>query len=1089
LFAISVIRPAIVLAIVLFLLCPAETASAGSIVAWGYNGDGQCNIPSPNSGFVAISAGGFHSLGLKSDGSIVAWGAGQPGQSESGWPHFGQCCIPTPNTGFVAISAGWYHSLGVKSDGSIIAWGNNAAFQCLVPEPNNGFTAVAAGVWHSLALRSDGTIVGWGWNGGGQASSPDGNDFVAIATNVGGAHNLALRSDGTIVAWGVNTYGQCNVPSPNSGFIAVAAGSDYSLGLKQDGSIIAWGSNYYGQLNIPFPNTGFVAVAAGEYYSLGLKADGSIVAWGGNDYSHYFPVPSGNDFIAIAAGKGHSLAIVRDVDEDYHIHDTNNFKIYYFITGEHAVDLSDDNHNSVPDFVEKVGESFENAHTFLVGELGFDSPLPPEGKLEVDIKNIGIKYYGDTQSLFGYTWIIINNLLSTNQPPGDSDLNGDGVDDGMIQFICAHEYFHAIQYVTFGQPLMVYWNKFGRSWIPEGSAEWAGYKTFTNYYSPVQYPDGKSEFLNKVSNYLGQPERSLFELEYAAGLYWYYIDVKFGCSKIHEILQRFKEYSYPPDIWLTDWDTQIAINRALLDRNYDFNKSFKDFSKENYFWRLYKLDRQQSPSTYGIPGDSPWPYSVTYHTSTRATNYLQITDQRIGTVRIGVKDSGFDSSFFARAYPNGNPMNEVIIPINGSIDVAGPNTVIIINRFAGLNPFAEDSYEITVSTIPQGPQATGTLHPAGSIVNYVPVDSTVSKAAFHLSWPGSDLDLTLTSPTGIVIDPAYADSDPNITYVEEDTAEYYIVENPEPGQWQMHITAIDVPLEGEKYTATAYLTTNLVLILSSDKETYDPNEPVNLTAELLYDSNSYSDANVTATIVRPDGNEVITLFDDGLHNDANSNDGIYANTFANTAIEGQYDITATASGRNPFGEPFIRETSKTILVKNLPDLVPTSLLTTDGPVQGQITLTATILNNGTKDANDVLVQFYDVNDANVVQIGTDIEIDDLAAQEVKEISVVWNAPEGAHTVIVVVDPLDAISEKDEKNNYIGKTFCAGWEPQGDINNDCVINLLDMAEFANNWLRPCSAPAWCSEADLNKSGQADIFDMRVLAEHWLEYVTP
>ncbi|MCK4341553.1 MAG: hypothetical protein KAY37_07520, partial [Phycisphaerae bacterium] len=54
----------------------------GSIVAWGYNYDGQCDVPTPNTDFVALAGGGDHSLGLKSDGSIVAWGSNGSGQCD-----------------------------------------------------------------------------------------------------------------------------------------------------------------------------------------------------------------------------------------------------------------------------------------------------------------------------------------------------------------------------------------------------------------------------------------------------------------------------------------------------------------------------------------------------------------------------------------------------------------------------------------------------------------------------------------------------------------------------------------------------------------------------------------------------------------------------------------------------------------------------------------------------------------------------------------------------------------------------------------------------------------------------------------------
>jgi len=280
----------------------------GSIVAWGNNGNGQCNVPSPSTAFVAVAGGAWHSLGLKADGAIVAWGSN----------YDGQCNVPPPNTGFVAVAGGGHHSLGLKADGSIVAWGYNYYGQCNVPPPNTGFVAVAAGWRHSLGLKADGSIVAWGYNYYGQCNVPPPNTgFAAVAA--GGEHSLGLKTNGSIVAWGVNTGGECNVPAPNTGFVGVAGGpgASHSLGLKADGSIVAWGYNRYGQCNVPPPNTGFVAIAPGAGHSMGLKADGSIVAWGAGacgqpGYPHYGQscVPSPNTgFLAVAGGAEHSLGL------------------------------------------------------------------------------------------------------------------------------------------------------------------------------------------------------------------------------------------------------------------------------------------------------------------------------------------------------------------------------------------------------------------------------------------------------------------------------------------------------------------------------------------------------------------------------------------------------------------------------------------------------------------------------------------------------------------------------------------------------------------------------------------------------------
>ena len=43
-------------------------AQANTVVAWGVNGDGQCNVPSQNKDYVAVAGGVAHSLGLKANG-------------------------------------------------------------------------------------------------------------------------------------------------------------------------------------------------------------------------------------------------------------------------------------------------------------------------------------------------------------------------------------------------------------------------------------------------------------------------------------------------------------------------------------------------------------------------------------------------------------------------------------------------------------------------------------------------------------------------------------------------------------------------------------------------------------------------------------------------------------------------------------------------------------------------------------------------------------------------------------------------------------------------------------------------------------
>ncbi len=132
-------------------LLPGMAAAQGEIWGWGR----QVVVgESAVTDLTEVAAGFIHSVGLNAEGSVVAWGDNT----------YGQCNVPEPNTDFAAVSAGWYHSLGRKTDGSIVAWGLNNYGQCTVPAPNADFVKIAGGSYHSLGLKTDGSIIAWGRN-------------------------------------------------------------------------------------------------------------------------------------------------------------------------------------------------------------------------------------------------------------------------------------------------------------------------------------------------------------------------------------------------------------------------------------------------------------------------------------------------------------------------------------------------------------------------------------------------------------------------------------------------------------------------------------------------------------------------------------------------------------------------------------------------------------------------------------------------------------------------------------------------------------------------------------------------------------
>ncbi|MCL2083371.1 MAG: DUF5305 family protein [Oscillospiraceae bacterium] len=229
-----------------------------------------------------LSAGGFHTIGLKSDGRALITGC------DTDW------------SGLAAVSGGFGYLLGLRSDGRVLSIGDNSAGQCNVSAWSE-IVAVSAYVF-SAGLRSNGTAV---------TTNPsiDVSGWREIkAISAGAFHVAGVKSNGKAVAAGDNTNGQCSV-SRWRGITAVAAGNGYTVGLTENGRVVVAGNTSIRREMSSWRNIS--AISAWGHLVLGLRTDGSVIAVTGK-YGYAPNVSYWRDIVAVSAGESHVVGLRSD---------------------------------------------------------------------------------------------------------------------------------------------------------------------------------------------------------------------------------------------------------------------------------------------------------------------------------------------------------------------------------------------------------------------------------------------------------------------------------------------------------------------------------------------------------------------------------------------------------------------------------------------------------------------------------------------------------------------------------------------------------------------------------------------------------
>ncbi len=278
-------------------------------------------VPTLMTDCIAIAAGAYYTLAIKSDNTLWGWGHHQSAElGIATGPYEAYFGIPFPvqiaslTAPVIDIACGHDHSFAITSDGVLWAWGKNENgelglgdyetrwFPASVPGLINVID-VAAEEEGSIALLQDGTV--WFWGGPGDIATPTqvtGLTGTIKTVNPGStwggsnaAYNL-LKTDGNVTVKNIYTGGPEDIGDPITGitevFSVYTPFGGHCMFRNNQGKIFARGTNMDGQLGLGHnaevwaeevtSMAGATLIGVGGATTFFGKSDGTIWSCGDN---------------------------------------------------------------------------------------------------------------------------------------------------------------------------------------------------------------------------------------------------------------------------------------------------------------------------------------------------------------------------------------------------------------------------------------------------------------------------------------------------------------------------------------------------------------------------------------------------------------------------------------------------------------------------------------------------------------------------------------------------------------------------------------------------------------------------------------
>ena len=274
----------------------------------------------------------------------------------------------------------------------------------------------------------------------------------------------------------------------------------------------------------------------------------------------------------------------RPESETFTISPSGYFNINYDLTGENAPNLTDNNNNDIPDYIEQVGIAADSVKFVLIDQMGFLEPiLTADGNYDIYIEDLGPYFYGLSMAIFlvgGGSYIVIDNEFEE----GEYFTTGNEA----MQVTIAHEFFHAIQrnYATLILGHDKYFWELSSMWIED-----------------VIYPD-VNDYIYWMDYFLDNPEQDISDYTtndpendagYSLALFGHYL------TMVYDQVEDQKNSVIMRKVWETftgmyEGEAHLSINEVLNENYYsNFVNAWVDFNARNIYNGFYNdMDNNNS---------------------------------------------------------------------------------------------------------------------------------------------------------------------------------------------------------------------------------------------------------------------------------------------------------------------------------------------------------------------------------------------------------------------------------------------------------------------------------------------------------------